>query len=58
MQIYHGSSVIVEKPELSKGKLSNDYRRGFYCTEDAEMAKEWTCKRKESPAFAKFVYCR
>lgn len=52
MQIYHGSSVIVEKPELSKGKLSNDYGRGFYCTEDVEMAKEWACKGKEPPAFA------
>ena len=52
MQIYHGSSVIVEKPELSKGKMSNDYGRGFYCTEDVEMAKEWACKGKEPPAFA------
>ena len=52
MQIYHGSSVIVEKPELSKGKQSNDYGRGFYCTEDIEMAKEWACKGKEPPAFA------
>lgn len=52
MQIYHGSSVIVEKPELSRGKLSNDYGRGFYCTEDVEMAKEWACKGKEPPAFA------
>ena len=51
MQIYHGSSVIVEKPELSKGKMSNDYGRGFYCTEDVEMAKEWACKGKEPPAF-------
>ena len=52
MQIYHGSSVIVEKPELSKGKMTNDYGRGFYCTEDVEMAKEWACKGKEPPAFA------
>ena len=52
MQIYHGSSVIVEKPELSKGKMSNDYGRGFYCTEDVEMAKEWACKGKEPPAFS------
>ena len=52
VQIYHGSSVIVEKPALSKGKMSNDYGRGFYCTEDVEMAKEWACKGKEPPAFA------
>ena len=52
MQIYHGSSVVVEKPELSKGKRSNDYGQGFYCTEDLEMAKEWACKGKDPPAFA------
>ena len=52
VKIYHGSSVIVEKPELAKGKVSNDYGQGFYCTEDVEMAKEWACKGREPPAFA------
>lgn len=52
MQVYHGSSVVVEKPELAKGKRSNDYGQGFYCTEDLEMAKEWACKGKDPPAFA------
>ena len=51
MKIYHGSPFIVENPELSRGKVSNDYGRGFYCTEDVEMAKEWACKGKEPPAF-------
>ena len=55
MEIYHGSPVVVEKPELTKGKLSNDYGQGFYCTENIEMAKEWACKGKEPPAFA-YVY--
>lgn len=41
--IYHGSSEIVEKPEWGKGKSYNDYGRGFYCTEDLELAKEWAC---------------
>ena len=52
MKIYHGSSIVVPKPLLSKGKLNNDYGRGFYCTEDIEMAKEWACKGKEPPGFA------
>ena len=51
MQIYHGSQAIIEKPELSKGKVSNDYGRGFYCTEDVGMAKEWACKGSEPPAY-------
>ena len=52
MKIYHGSSVEIPTPLLGKGKPNNDYGRGFYCTEDIEMAKEWACKGKEPPGFA------
>lgn len=43
MKIYHGSANRIEKPEFGKGKPYNDYGLGFYCTEDIEMAKEWSC---------------
>ena len=49
MNIFHGSSVEVPEPLLGKGKPNNDYGRGFYCTEDIEMAREWACKGKEPP---------
>lgn len=39
--IYHGSVSILEQPVYGKGKLHNDYGRGFYCTESLELAKEW-----------------
>ena len=39
--LYHGSKDIIEKPILGKGKQSNDYGRGFYCTEIKDLAKEW-----------------
>lgn len=41
--LYHGSVEIIEKPILGKGKTYNDYGRGFYCTENLELAKEWAC---------------
>lgn len=41
--LYHGSSEIIEKPVFGKGKPYNDYGQGFYCTEHAELAKEWAC---------------
>ncbi len=41
--LYHGSPVIIEQPEFGKGKINNDYGRGFYCTEHIELAKEWSC---------------
>ena len=52
MKIYHGSPREIPKPLLSKGKPNNDYGRGFYCTEDVEMAREWASKGKEPPGFA------
>ena len=43
--IYHGSEHIITNPEYGYGSLTNDYGRGFYCTESIELAKEWACKR-------------
>ena len=50
-RIYHGSAMEIPKPLLSKGKENNDYGRGFYCTSDIEMAREWACKGKAPPGF-------
>ena len=44
IELLHGSDHVIEKPELSAGKIRNDYGRGFYCTEDLSMAMEWACK--------------
>ena len=43
MNIYHGSKDIIKQPEYGKGNPHNDYGLGFYCSEDIEMAKEWSC---------------
>lgn len=43
--LYHGSEYVIEKPEFGKGAKTNDYGRGFYCTEEAELAKEWACAK-------------
>ena len=36
MILYHGSSEIVNPPIFGKGRTTNDYGRGFYCTQDIE----------------------
>lgn len=41
--IYHGSPSVIEHPVFGKGKVYNDYGKGFYCTEHIELAKEWAC---------------
>jgi hypothetical protein len=39
--LHHGSPEIVRQPEFGAGKLHNDYGRGFYCTREIEVAREW-----------------
>lgn len=43
MRLYHGSVSMIENPVFGQGKRYNDYGLGFYCTQDLEMAKEWSC---------------
>ena len=43
MTIYHGSCEQRPHPQYGFGKTTNDYGRGFYCTESLELAKEWAC---------------
>lgn len=42
--LYHGSNKIITNPQFGVGSTTNDYGRGFYCTESLELAKEWACK--------------
>ncbi len=43
--LFHGSDHIIEVPNINIGNPNNDYGRGFYCTHDDEMAREWACKK-------------
>ncbi len=43
--LYHGSDKIIENPVFNGGAKNNDYGRGFYCTENLELAKEWACAK-------------
>lgn len=47
MILYHGSEKIIEQPIWGKGNLRNDYGRGFYCTEEEDLAKEWACSNNK-----------
>jgi len=51
MDLYHGSSRILEHPYLGGGRSHNDYGPGLYCTREPELAKEWACS-ENSGGFA------
>lgn len=45
IELFHGSDHIIECPDIKLGKNNDDYGRGFYCTRQLSMAKEWACKQ-------------
>ena len=55
LTLFHGSDHIIEKPDFHLGKSNNDYGRGFYCTEELEMAKEWACKQNNDGFANKYI---
>ena len=47
--LYHGSPNKEIKPTFGLGEDKHDYGRGFYLTENIELAKEWAvCRPDES----------
>ena len=53
--LFHGSQQVIEKPQFGKGKPYNDYGLGFYCTEDADLAREWAVKKDLDGFVNKYV---
>lgn len=47
-KLFHGSVAVIEQPVFGKGARNNDYGRGFYCTEEIELAREWACSRQKN----------
>ena len=51
MKLYHGSTDIVEKPQIIVSDKFLDFGFGFYTTTNKEQALRWAeIKRKESKA--------
>ena len=47
MRLYHGSTVVVKRPNIQKGRKATDYGRGFYTTTNFEQAKKMGFAQKE-----------
>ncbi len=44
MEIYHGSTVIVQKPEIRTARFNKDFYFGFYCTVFRNQAERWATR--------------
>ena len=40
-ELYHGSNIVVSKPEIRKSARTLDFGLGFYTTTSFEQAKRW-----------------
>ena len=47
MILYHGSQEIIRNPVYGGGMPHNDYGSGFYCTEIADMGREWAVRKDQ-----------
>lgn len=48
MEIYHGSSVCVNKPKILTNGHYKDFGYGFYCTNFERQAQKWALTRKKN----------
>lgn len=44
MKLYHGSTQIVEKPEIRISRFNKDFYFGFYCTSIEQQANRWATR--------------
>lgn len=61
MQLYHGSGVIVDRPDLRTIGYTKDFSYGFYCTKLYEQAVRWANRyisRGEQPAVNVYNYIK
>lgn len=47
MKIYHGSSIVVKRPDIKSVGYNKDFGFGFYCTAFENQAKRWALTRKD-----------
>lgn len=46
MRVFHGSGMIVEKPEVLISGYYKDFGYGFYCTNIEKQAKRWALTKR------------
>ena len=54
--IYHGSNVVVEKPQIITSGFYKDFGYGFYCTNLEKQAKKWALAKRGGSYVSIFNY--
>ena len=54
--IYHGSNVVVEKPQILISGFYKDFGYGFYCTNIEKQAKKWALTKRGDSRISIYKY--
>lgn len=54
--IFHGSNVLVEKPQIIVSGFYKDFGYGFYCTSIEKQARKWALTKKGESIVSVFSY--
>ena len=56
VSLYHGSNVIVERPEIRVFGHYKDFGYGFYCTRIEHQARKWALTKKTNHIVTIYSY--
>lgn len=45
MKLYHGSDILITKPEIEKGRPYKDFGKGFYLSDDLQQARNMASQK-------------
>ena len=54
--IYHGSNVVVEKPQIIVSGFYKDFGYGFYCTKLEKQARKWAMTKRGDSVVSVYNY--
>lgn len=55
-KLFHGSNMIVEKPQILSDGYYKDFGYGFYCTNMEKQAKRWALTKRKFHIVNQYVY--
>ncbi len=56
MKIFHGSNMVVAKPQILTNGFYKDFGYGFYCTVLEKQAQRWALTKKTYHVVNKYMY--
>ncbi len=56
INIYHGSNVLVEMPQIIVSGFYKDFGYGFYCTNIQTQARKWALTKKGDSIVSVYSY--